>query len=343
MAEEADDIEADIRAALGGDAGAQASGAAASPPAPQSAAAPETQNAGSRDASGRFAPAPQEPAQPTGQPGTAATGAEEPTRPPAAWSAAAKAKFATLDPEVQAEVVKREKDVDRGLQERAGQLKRYEPLETVIAPVRDRLAMAGVSEAQYFGALAAADAALRDPNRRQAAFAQLAQQYGIQLPQGSQQGQQPVPQAQMHPAIAALSQQVQALTQHHQQAQQQAEAAAQAKVTTSIEAFKSDPANLYFENVKGRMAALLQTGQAADLKDAYEQACWADPSVRPLMGQTAQASAAASSSAKVQQARAAAGSVVGAPGAGGSPAARASNPNSSVEDDVRDAFASLRA
>jgi hypothetical protein len=95
------------------------------------------------------------------------------------------------------------------------------------------------------------------------------------------------------------------------------------------------------------MATLLSSGQAADLQEAYDQACWADPAVRPLIltdqQRAAQAKAADEARAKAWAARRASGSVTGAPGAGGSPSQRASNPNASVEDDVREAYALLRA
>src|SRR5579871_3545732 len=53
---------------------------------------------------------------------------------PAAWSAAAKARFQTLDPVVQQEVLKREKDMDAGKAQWDQKGERLNRLEAVIGP-----------------------------------------------------------------------------------------------------------------------------------------------------------------------------------------------------------------
>jgi len=334
--QEDDNIEADVAAAF--KAAEEPEGVVASPAqtAPVETP-PEPQDERVRGPDGKFAKAPETVQDtPQEQPETP----QESIRPPAAWSASAKAMFQTLDPVVQAEVVKRERDMDKGLQERATQLKRYEPVESVLAPIRDRLALAGTDDATYLRSLVAADEMLR--TNPQDALRQIAQMYGI--PFGAQaQGQ---PQAQPDPAsFSGLNIQTHVQQAVAQAVQQQTEQAQRAQTLSQIEAFANDPNNLYFENVRPIMSGLLQSGKATDLATAYEQAIWADPEIRPiLLREQAKAEEAKRTEAiklKAAQAKNASGSVAGS-GGHGSPVTT-SNPTSTIEDDVRAAMAAAES
>jgi hypothetical protein len=84
-------------------------------------------------------------------------------------------------------VLKRETDVSKGFEERATQLKRYEPLEQVIAP--HRIVWRSPERTRpYVRSLIAADEMLRGPNPIQA-LAQIAQLYNVDLRQFAQPGQ----------------------------------------------------------------------------------------------------------------------------------------------------------
>jgi hypothetical protein len=243
---------------------------------------------------------------------------QESIRPPASWSATAKAKFAALDPDVQREVLKREQDVEKGFRERASQVKRYEPLEQTIAPYREKWAVAGVDEATAVKQLlAASDWLERDP---QAAIAYLAKQYGVNPAQVQGQPQQAQPNGNSPtPEYQALQQRFDALE------RQLAERESQS-YQSQIDSFSSDPNNLYFENVRPQMAALLEAGQASDLADAYEKACWMNPEIRSLLQKPVVQPARSAAAAK-----AAGASVTGAPPTHAS----AASSNGSIEDDIR--------
>ncbi len=247
-------------------------------------------------------------------------------RAPASWSPAAKATFDKLPPEVQQAVAKREQEIDHGLRRKSEEVKRYEPLEQLIAPRRALWAAQGMDEASAIKTLLAAQDLLeRDPKQ---GLEFLARSYGVNIaslsaqPQGQPYQAQPAPDS--HPEIAALKQQLQVL-------QSQVQTAQTAPIVSQIDAFQNDPANLYFENVRDDMAVLLHNGKAADLKEAYDMACWMRPDIRPFL-QTAQAPAAPMQD-KAAQARRAAVSVTGSPG---QTAIRKSN--GSIEDDIRAAF-----
>jgi len=336
------DMEDDIRAAM-----AEVSGSAPEPePAPveEVVVAPEaviteaeqpqddTEKAGDgreRGPDGKFiAKQPETVQDTTDQPSEAVA---EPAkqlaiRAPASWSPAAKATFDKLPPEVQQAVAKREQEIDHGLRRKSEEVKRYEPLEQLIAPHRSKWAMQGMDEVSVFRTLLAAQNEL-DTNPVNA-IKVIAKSYGVDLaalsaqPQG--QAYQPQPAPDSHPEIATLKQQLLDL-------QNQVQTAQTAPIVSQVEAFQNDPANLYFENVRDDMAVLLKNGKAADLKEAYEMACWMRPDIRPFL-QTTQAPAVPTQD-KAAQARRAAVSVTGSPGKSPIPKS-----NGSIEDDIRAAF-----
>ena len=245
-------------------------------------------------------------------------------RAPASWSPAAKATFDKLPPEVQQAVAKREQEIDHGLRRKSEEVKRYEPLEQVLAPRRAQWAAQGMDEVHAVKTLLAAQDLLEKNPMQGLEF--LARSYGVNLNTAQPQGQpyQAQPARDSHPEIAALKQQLQVL-------QSQVQTAQTAPIVSQIEAFQNDPANLYFENVRDDMAVLLNNGKASDLKEAYEMACWMRPDIRPFL-QTAQAPAAPVQD-KAAQARRAAVSVTGSPGQ-----TRIPKSNGSIEDDIRAAF-----
>lgn len=324
-----DDMDADIRAAY-----SEASGVV--PPEPtdikvkdatETIVEPEkAEKAVNRDETGKFVAKQAEPAQDnTEQPKTVET-PQESIRPPASWSAQAKADFAALPPHIQKEVSKREGDIDKGFRERAEQLKRYEPLEAAIAPHRQKWAVAGVDEATAVKQLlAASDWLDRDPVT---ALQHLARQYSVNIASLGQPSQaQPdggagQPQAQPDPVAKRLEALERQIAERDEQA-----------LGSQIEAFSANPANLYFENVKPAMAKLLSAGLATDLQDAYDQAVWANPTIRGIL-QSQNAPKPAVDPARTAKAKAASGSVTGSPGNGPLPTS-----NGSIEDDVRLAFA----
>jgi len=240
-----------------------------------------------RDEAGKFAPKEpkEEPEAPVEAQEAAPEGeeAEEaPRKPPASWSPQAKADFAQLAPHIQDEVLKRERDMDKGLQSRASELKRYEPIEQVIAPHRDRWSAHGVDEATAIGQLLNADAYLRQ--NPLAAIQDLAQAYGVDLRQYAQ-GNLP----QQQPALQPVLQRMQQLEAHIQSQSEAAAQAQQQRNEKAISDFASSPEAMYFADVETEMVKLIKAGIAEGdtpeekLKNAYEKACWQRPDIRKLI------------------------------------------------------------
>lgn len=252
-------------------------------------------------------------------------------RVPSSWSVEAKAKFETLDPAVRQAIAKREEEIDKGLRRKSEELKRYEPLEALIAPRRDQWSLQGMDEVKAIQTLfAAQDLLEKDPVR---GLTLLAQSYGVNLASVTGQpsaqpgaGTTGQPQAQPDPVAAelqTLKAELNALKQGREQEVQQTYQA-------QIEAFANDPAHPYFENVKPQMAALLKTGQVANLDEAYDRAIWADPAIRPLLLAQQATPKTDQVRAHAEKARAASVSVTGSPGVAPPLAS-----NGSIADDIR--------
>lgn len=249
-------------------------------------------------------------------------------RAPASWSPAAKADFATLPAHVQQAVAKREQEIDHGLRRKSEEVKRYEPLEQLIAPYRPKWQMSGMDDATAIRTLLAAQDMLE--TKPAEAISYLAKAYGVDLsaqPTGQATAPQPVGNSQ-NPEYTALQQELaeikrQIATQHD------------ADVSRQIEAFRQDPANLYYENVRDDMAALLSAGKAKDLPEAYEMACWMRPDIRPLLQKPQVKSP---DPAEVARKKAAGASVTGSPAEAKGPPL---NGTGSIDDDIRAAIAEV--
>jgi hypothetical protein len=306
--------------------------------APERAAAePPLQRDGARAGQGRFARAGEgdddppartttttEPRTPGSQDEPSA--GDRPARtiaPPPSWSAAAKADFEGLPEHIQKEVLKREADIERGKAQWDQKASRLNRLDAVLQPRSERFRLSGIDEAHALQALfAAQDYLERDPV---GGLSYLARQYGVDpralAPPGG--GRQPQPGAQPSPHLAVLAQEVQTLKGALAQQQRRDEQAQRSGHLNQVRAFASDPANLYFENVRERMGALLKAGTAKDLPEAYQQATWADPEIRQVLLRQQEtqrrAEAQDAARAKAAQARHASGSVIGSPAPGSTP------------------------
>lgn len=350
VAPTADDVRADLEAAL-------AASEKAEPPVEREAKAPPSPKAEKppppepdepeeklvppegdrpRDQFGRFTKTLTEPeeapsekdAEPAEEPASdqPATKAAEPATqpaiaPPQSWSAAAKDEWVKLPRAVQDEVLKRESDVARGFQQRAEQINSLEPIAQVVAPHAQKFALRGVHPAQVVQQLLAVQDLLeRDPLE---GVAYVARSYGVDLRQFAaalQQSAQP-----QNPEVQAANSRIDRMEQFLQQTQAAAQQAEMARITSEIEAFKSDGNHPYFDAVRPAMAQLMQSNIAMTLQDAYDHATWALPEVRARLledqRRAEQSQRAAAEKQAAERARRAAVSVSSAPtsGKGGPP------------------------
>jgi hypothetical protein len=249
-------------------------------------------------------------------------------RVPPGWSAEAKAQFGTLPPEVQAAVAKREQEVDNGFRV----LQDYKGLEEFTPIVKQ----AGITHADVMRkAIDWEQSLIRDPVNTVIHVAKMA---GVNL------------------SALVNGQTEQILQRQPQQAQQQprpqpvnVEATVEQVLRkrdteTQVNAFISDPANVHAEAVLDDMIALISAGRAANLKDAYDAACWMRPDIRQqLISQTAQPAIDpnAQRAAAADQARKASRSISGSSAPGPTRGVAADQPTS-IRDSLRSAMHAAR-
>jgi len=108
--------------------------------------------------------------------------------------------------------------------------------------------------------------------------------------------------------------------------------------------FSSSPGHEHFEQVRVRMGSLLESGEAKDMEEAYQQAIWSHPEIRSSLiaaqSKAAEDQRIADLKAKADAAKAAAVSVTGAPG--GSRPMNGATSHGSIADDLRAAMAEIR-
>ena len=345
--EPVDDIRASIASAMTDEPEAEAS---ATVPVDEAAEDPFKEPAADkpRDPDGKFAkkgdepvdapkPAPQHKAEETvieaEKPVEAAPDAQNGVAPPPGWSVQAKQAFHELPDAVKQAVAQRETEINNGF----AKLQEFKALE----PYAQQAQQSGKQLPEVLDAYIAAENYLEsDPVN---GVKWLMTQYGVtpeQLGAVQSEGDQNPVNAALDPIVQelnALKRTV--LTQQHT-AQQQTITEAQSQ----IDAFAADPAHPYFENVKQSMGALINAGQAADLKDAYEKACWLNPDIR---AETINREAEAANQKRQQEAEAArskaeqaAKSVAGDPGGDYSPS---SSPKSTLRDELAAQMGAARA
>jgi hypothetical protein len=278
-----------------------------------------------RDEKGRFTaaekPAEPEGAEPAPEPGARAV------EPPPGFSVQTKAVWDTLPDHVKEDIAKREAEIDAGFKRYTGLGKFAEIAERNGRSLGDAVAdYWGIEQSLRSNFLGGIEAICQKFGVDQKALTQaLSQRYGLngatpdpsQAPQPQQQ--QINPQALINHALERFRAE-----------QSERDAASQ------IEAFRKDPANRFFENLRPAMQALLAGGQAQTLKEAYDAACWMNPDTRAILQAEQSAAPSPKKAAALNQARAAAKAVTGAPSPGVKPdQGNSIDQNASVKDIVR--------
>lgn len=224
---------------------------------PQVSATPKTQPAATTPAA---APIPEAP---------------KPAKPkPTTWRKEMDAHWATLPPEIQEEIHRREGDYAKGVSTYKGEWERAKPILESISPYMPMFEQHGVNVPQQLAKYAEIHRALAfgDENAKLAIVAQIARDYKIPVQNLFAQGQdgslQIQPQYQHVQPQGITPQDIRQIIQAEMQ---------QTTVQTEIQQFQNakgpdgKPMWPYFEQVKGTMAGLLQAGLANDLADAYKR------------------------------------------------------------------------
>lgn len=194
----------------------------------------------------------------------AVTETKELLSPPSSWSIETKAKFATLDPLVQKEVLKRETDFHKGIEEYKTDAKTHREWMQVVQPYMPLIQSKGGTPIGAINNLL--NTAYQLEQNPQAVIQRLANQYGVKLGNETEQPH-------VDPLVSQLMQEVQSLKGTFMQKHQQQEQMSATQANEEIVKFASDPKNIYFNDVRNSMASLIQTGEASNMQEAYNKAC----------------------------------------------------------------------
>lgn len=222
-----------------------------------------------------------------------------------------KEKFGELPPEWQGEIDRLEREAVKKIQSTSQMANFGQSIQQEFAPYEAMLRQAGATPQQALKSFLQTEYTLRTapPAQKQAVAMNLLRHYGIELPGADA--------PQVDPNVAALYQEINNLKQERMQEAAQRTNAENTQVQSTIEQFAADPKHEYFTDVRQHMGALIDSGAAKSLDDAYEQACWANPSIRDQLIRTQQAEAEAKRKADERKAveakKAAAVSVRGTP------------------------------
>ena len=278
----------------------------------------------------------------------------EPTVEPAprSWKPALGEKWKTLDPEIRAEVLRREKDMTRAFGESGQARELAKGFSEVVRPFEARMRTLGVQPLQAMGALLKADHLLSTapPTQRAQFMAKLIKDYGVDVreldsalageappdPVGTRVEQ--LLEERLAPVRSFLAQQQQQAQQVQWQRNQEA--------ALTVEAMQTDTAQFpHFETVREDMADIIEMsarrGSLLTPQEAYERACMMNAEVRGTLQarQTAaaQKAQAAASNSKTAKALSASASVNGAPA--GSPSAASTS--GSLRDTIEAAWSQV--
>lgn len=255
----------------------------------EEAAEAPAESAGDAEASADAGTAPAAPAAPApdSPPATdPAADSEAPTAPaapteslppaPRTWRPEAAAEWAQLSPTVRAEIVKREEDIFKGVEQYRTDatigkdfkqaIEKYLPVfqQYNINPIQQ---VAGLFDAHF-------TLSTGTPEQKLALFQRLASDYNVNLTDAAL-AEPPF----VDPQVANLQKELEAVKSTLIAEQTRQAARARSDFEAEVAKFQADPANVYFSDLSNDMAMLLEKGVAGNLREAYDKALRLNPVV----------------------------------------------------------------
>lgn len=214
-----------------------------------------------------------------------ATSTEKPTEDPAAtapairlpkgWKQEALDKFATLDPEIQAEVLQREDDFFKGIEQYKQAAQYAKVVQDMLKPMEPLFQARGLNPLTHLQSVIEADrqiASAQTPEQKVELFRQLAHYYGVQIDDSLFHAEDST--------VGVLRNEINGLKTAWQSQAELVQKQELEKINNEIQTFINDPANKHFNALQHDIARLLETGACKTLKQAYDTALWSNPIVR---------------------------------------------------------------
>ena len=195
--------------------------------------------------------------------------------PPESWTGTVKEKWNELPAEVRAEIKRREDDFHKGMTKLDEDRNFGLRMKETLTPYMPIIESEGAKPEDVLKGYLNIEYTLRQgtPQQKAAVIQNVMRNFNIDP-------QTVMNQPQASPEIMSLQNELMGLKQQLSQKEQLQQQEEQARIQSEIEAFASDPANIYFNDVKSDMAILLESGKAGDMKEAYDMAIWANPQTR---------------------------------------------------------------
>jgi hypothetical protein len=265
-------------------------------------------------------------------------------RAPQAWKPAQKAKWASLDPEIRQEVLRREHETTRVLNETAQVRQFTTQFQQAVQPYMARISQVGDPVKAIANLLAADNLLATGPKVAKAHYlAKLIKEYEVDIHELDAALAGSAPADPVESRVEKLLQErltpfQQYISQQQQREQQQAQQTQQ-QLAQTIQQMTEDPAFPHFEEVREAMADLIELrarkGQTIDLPTAYNMAVAMDPVLSKQVAETnsvaTQVKQAAQANSRAQRALRASSSVSGTPGSSTSGAPKSTDRRAQLE------------
>jgi hypothetical protein len=248
-------------------------------------------------------------------------------RAPQSWKASQKAKWSSIDPDIRQEVLRREHETTRVLNETAQVRQFASQFGQAIQPYMARIQQVGNPVVAISNLLAADHLLATGPKTQKAQYlAKLIKDYGVDIQELDAALAGTAPPDPVESRVEQLLQErltpFQQYIQQQQAQEQQRQQAQQQQIAMGIQQMSQDPAYPHFDEVRETMADLIelraQKGQTLDLKTAYNMAVVMDPRISQQVAGTnaevAKVKQAAAANQRAQRALNASSSVSGTPG-----------------------------
>jgi len=194
---------------------------------------------------------------------------------PQTWRGEAAALWDSLPETVQNEVLKREEDIFKGIEQYKGDAYLGKELKDILKPHMDRFQRYNIHPGNHIQQLLGFQRTLIEgtPQQKAALLQQVARDYRIPL---DEFGDAPY----TDPATEAMRQELESLRGQFQQLTAAQQATRLQEVTTTVEKFLTDPSKPYAAELINDMSDLIAGKVCKDLNEAYELAIWRNPQTR---------------------------------------------------------------
>jgi len=247
---------------------------------------------------------------------------------PVSWTPAAREHWAGIPPEAKAEIVKREGDIARGLQQASGHKRVADEYFRTVAPFQQYIQAANSTPAQAITELmtTASQLTAGSPAKKAQVVQNIIAEYGVDISMlDNLLAGEPVPDDPNAPLLTAIDERLAPINDFMGQVQHGRQEQAQEvneEAATELGTFQESH-NEFYDDLREDMADLMEMatnrGRTMSLEQAYNHAANAHPEIGPILKQRTAAEAGKLDPATAAAKRAAASSIRGSANSGGGP------------------------